>query len=153
MKILRSYTMLLLLLALAKNMQAQKPELIIPATHNAGSLLISPDEKWLVSAGSTGIKIWDNKTGSLLKNLAPGSKNIERFGRGTIYMAFDKNSRWLAMEIEEAVYFFHLTVNIYTLQVITTKHMIPISLRRPTLPINKLHYCKPLKWLHWPHMM
>jgi len=106
MKIFLRYTMFLMLLVAAKHTQAQKPELIIPATHSAGSVIISPDEKWMVSAGSTGIKIWDNKTGSLLKNLSPGSKNIDRFERGSIYMAFDKSSRWLAMEIEDAIYLF-----------------------------------------------
>ena len=51
-------------------LKAQRPELIIPATHSANSVIISPDDKWLVSAGSEGIKIWENKTGSLIKNQA-----------------------------------------------------------------------------------
>jgi WD40 repeat protein len=85
---------------------AQRPELIIPATHSAKSVIISPDDKWLVSAGVEGLKIWDNKTGSLLKNLAPGRKNNIRFNNGSINMVIDNASRLLAMQIEDTVYFF-----------------------------------------------
>lgn len=87
-------------------LQAQRPELIIPATHVARSVIVSPDDKWLVSAGSEGLKIWDNKTGSLLKNLAPGRKSNERFDGGRICMAIDKASRLLAMQVEDTIYFF-----------------------------------------------
>ena len=96
----------LTLLALPFLAAAQRPELIIPATHSAGSVIISPDDKWLVSAGNEGIKIWDNKTGSLLKNLAPGRKSLERFKGGCIYMAMDAASRLLAMEIEDSIFIF-----------------------------------------------
>lgn len=85
---------------------AQRPELIIPATHSAKSVVISPDDKWLVSAGGEGLKVWDNKTGSLLKNLAPGRKNNERFDAGRINMAIDNASRLLAMQVEDTIYFF-----------------------------------------------
>jgi WD40 repeat protein len=86
--------------------KAQRPELIIPATHSAKSVIISPDDKWLVSAGGEGLKIWDNKTGSLLKNLSPGRKNNERFDAGRINMAIDNASRLLAMQIEDTIYIF-----------------------------------------------
>ncbi len=99
-------SILLLVSVMPAKLQAQRPELIIPATHVARSVIISPDDKWLVSAGSEGLKIWDNKTGSLLKNLAPGRKNNERFDGGRICMAIDKASRLLAMQIEDSVYFF-----------------------------------------------
>jgi WD40 repeat protein len=85
---------------------AQRPELIIPATHSAHSVIISPDDKWLVSAGSEGLKIWDNKTGNLLKNLAPGRKNNDRFNAGSINMAIDNASSLLAMQVEDTLYFF-----------------------------------------------
>jgi Caspase domain len=87
-------------------LKAQRPELIIPATHSAKSVIISPDDKWLVSAGGEGLKIWDNKTGSLLKNLAPGRKSNQRFDMGHINMAIDNASRLLAMQIEDTIYFF-----------------------------------------------
>jgi len=85
---------------------AQRPELIIPATHSAKSVIISPDDKWLVSAGNEGLKIWDNKNGSLLKNLSPGRKSNDRFNAGSICMAIDNASRLLAMQIEDTIYFF-----------------------------------------------
>ena len=91
---------------LPNQLLAQRPELIIPATHSAKSVIISPDDKWLVSAGGEGLKIWDNKTGSLIKNLAPGRKNNERFDAGRINMAIDNASRLMAMQIEDTIYFF-----------------------------------------------
>jgi hypothetical protein len=101
-------TVIILLLAafVPGKLLAQRPELIIPATHSAKSVIISPDDKWLVSAGGEGLKIWDNKTGSLLKNLAPGRKNNVRFDQGRINMAIDNASRLLAMQIEDTIYFF-----------------------------------------------
>lgn len=87
-------------------LMAQRPELIIPATHVARSVIISPDDKWLVSVGDEGLKIWDNKTGSLLKNLSPGRRNNDRFGSGRINMAIDNASRLLAIQIEDTIYFF-----------------------------------------------
>ena len=97
---------LVLIFFAAIHVQAQRPELIIPATHSAKSVIISPDDKWLVSAGGEGIKIWDNKTTSLLKNLAPGRKSNERFDGGRIQMAFDNASRLLALQVEDTIYFF-----------------------------------------------
>ncbi len=101
-------TIIILVLAsvIPVKLLAQRPELIIPATHSAKSVIISPDDKWLVSGGGEGLKIWDNKTGSLLKNLAPGRKNNERFDAGRINMAIDNASRFLAMQIEDTIYFF-----------------------------------------------
>jgi WD40 repeat protein len=101
-------TVIILLLAsvMPGKLLAQRPELIIPATHSAKSVIISPDDKWLVSAGGEGLKIWDNKTGSLLKNLAPGRKSNVRFNAGNINMAIDNASRLLAMQIEDTIYFF-----------------------------------------------
>ena len=69
------------------SVKAQRPELIIPATHIANSVVISPDDKWMASAGKDGIKIWENKTGHLLKNLTPGGKDNNRFDDGKIAMA------------------------------------------------------------------
>ena len=85
---------------------AQRPELIIPATHSAYSVVISPDGKWVVSAGRDGLKIWDNKTGSLIKNLAPGSRDNQRFDGGKIVMTIDNGSKSLAMQIADTVYLF-----------------------------------------------
>lgn len=98
--------LLLLIAGMPQQLFAQRPELIIPATHSARSVLISPDEKWLVSAGAEGLKIWDNKTGNLIKNLAPGGKSNARFNLGTINMAIDNASRQLAFQIEDSIYFF-----------------------------------------------
>lgn len=89
-----------------EKLSAQRPELIIPATHSAHSVIISPDEKWVVSAASEGLKIWDNKTGSLLKNLAPGGRDNNRFNAGSINMAIDNSSRLLALQVGDTVYIF-----------------------------------------------
>ena len=107
-KFLSVFTTVILFLVVARPVKllAQRPELIIPATHSAKSVIISPDDKWLISAGGEGLKIWDNKTGSLLKNLAPGRKSNARFNNGGINMAIDKASRLLAMQIEDTIYFF-----------------------------------------------
>ncbi|MBL0359270.1 MAG: hypothetical protein IPP72_21455 [Chitinophagaceae bacterium] len=101
-----SLTALLVMFLLPVKLLAQRPELIIPATHSAHTVVMSPDEKWLVSAGGEGMKIWDNKTGSLLKNLAPGGKDLSRFYGGYIIMAFDNASRSLAMQVEDTIYIF-----------------------------------------------
>jgi WD40 repeat protein len=96
----------LLLIFTHSSIHAQRPELIIPATHSAHAVIISPDDKWLVSAGSDGLKIWDNKTTALLKNLLPGRRNNERFNGGSLHMAIDNNSRMLAVQIEDSIYIF-----------------------------------------------
>ena len=103
---IRTVTILLFAFVMPVKLLAQRPELIIPATHSAKSVIISPDDKWLISAGGEGLKIWDNKTGSLLKNLSPGRKSNARFNSGSINMAIDNASRLLAMQIEDTIYFF-----------------------------------------------
>ena len=104
--LIRTVIILLLASVMPGSLLAQRPELIIPATHSARSVIVSPDDKWLVSAGGEGLKVWDNKTGSLLKNLAPGRKSNARFNNGNINMAVDNASRLLAMQIEDTIYFF-----------------------------------------------
>lgn len=103
-----------LLLLSGIHTNAQRPELIIPATHVARSVIISPDEKWVVSAAEDGVKIWDYKSGNLIKNLAPGGKNNERFNNGRITMAIDGNSKQLAMYIADTLYLFNLQTFNYT---------------------------------------
>ena len=102
--LLKKIILTLIIPALSNAAFAQRPELIIPATHQASNVVISPDEKWLVSA-SRGIKIWDNKTNKLLKDIAPGSKDNNRFDDG-VAMAFNKQSNMLAMQIADTMYFF-----------------------------------------------
>jgi WD40 repeat protein len=102
------------LLQLTMHSNAQRPELMIPATHSARSVIISPDEKWVVSAASDGIKVWDYKNGTLIKNLAPGGNNNERFNNGRITMAIDAGSRQLAMYIADTLYLFNLESFNYT---------------------------------------
>ena len=97
---------LLLAFVMSGKLLAQRPELIIPATHVANSVIISPDDKWLVSAGQDGIKIWDNKTGSLIKNLAPGGKDNNRFDNGKINMAMNATGSHFAMQIADTIYIF-----------------------------------------------
>ena len=96
------------------NTFAQRPELIIPATHVARSVLVSPNDKWVISAGADGIKIWENVNKKLLKNLKPGSNNNLRFNEGKIAMAIDKNSEDIAMQIEDTVYIFNLKSFLFT---------------------------------------
>ncbi|MEN9571561.1 MAG: hypothetical protein RL172_2792 [Bacteroidota bacterium] len=98
----------LLAFCLPVKLLAQKPSLIIPATHSARSVIISPNDQWLISAGHDGFKIWDNKKGALLKNFAPGNKNTGRFNNGAIAMAIDDNSRYTAMQVEDTLYIFDL---------------------------------------------
>jgi hypothetical protein len=52
------------------------------------------------------LKIWNYKTGSLVKNLSPGRKSNQRFDMGRINMAIDNASRLLAMQIEDTIYIF-----------------------------------------------
>ncbi len=85
---------------------AQRPELIIPATHQANAVVISPDDKWTVSAGKDGIKIWDNSTKSLLKNLTPGGKDNKRFDDGKLALTIDPQSTTLAMQLADSIYLF-----------------------------------------------
>ena len=97
---------LLLAFVMPTKLLAQRPELIIPATHIANSVVISPDDKWMASAGKDGIKIWENKTGRLLKNLTPGGKDNKRFDDGKIAMAFNNTSRYLAFQLSDTVFIF-----------------------------------------------
>ncbi|MEP7317745.1 MAG: caspase family protein, partial [Panacibacter sp.] len=67
------YIQLFILLFFAVHLSAQTPELIVPAGHGDQVYLtkFSADGKYLfsVGTGAKGIKIWDTKTGRLLKNL------------------------------------------------------------------------------------
>lgn len=99
-------TLAIFLLFLSPVVHAQRPELIIPATHQASSLVISGDEKWLVSAGADGIKIWEKASGSLIKNLHPGGQDNLRFNSGKITMCIDKGSTLLAMQVADTIYVF-----------------------------------------------
>ncbi len=100
------YCCLLFIIFFNGKLRAQRPELIIPATHEANAVVISPDDKWVISAAKDGIKIWDNKTGSLLKNLTPGGKDNKRFDDGKIAMAVDAGSTTLAMQFADSIYLF-----------------------------------------------
>ena len=102
----RTVIILLLASVMPAKLFAQRPELIIPATHSARSVIISPEDKWLVSAGQDGIKIWDNKTGSLIKNLAPGGKDNNRFDNGKINMAMNATGSQFAMQVADSIYIF-----------------------------------------------
>ena len=64
---------------------AQAPELILPTTHYAMSVVISADDKWLVSAGEGEVKIWNNETGQLIKNLKFGNGGGYRNNYGNSY--------------------------------------------------------------------
>lgn len=97
---------LLIVVFSSVKLYAQRPELIIPATHEANSVVISPDDKWVVSAGNDGIKVWDNKTGSLLKNLTPGGRDNKRFDQGKFAMAIDAHSTTLAMQFADTIFLF-----------------------------------------------
>ena len=67
------YIQLFILLFFAANLSAQTPELIVPAGHGDQVYLtkFSADGKYLfsVGTGAKAVKIWDTKTGRLLKNL------------------------------------------------------------------------------------
>jgi len=67
------YLILFLCLFIGTSVYAQTPELIVPAGHGDQVYLtkFSADGKYLfsVGTGSKGIKIWDTKSGRLLKNL------------------------------------------------------------------------------------
>ena len=114
-----SYMMVMIQLFCSAEAIAQRPELIIPATHVAATVLVSPDDKWLVSAGYDGVKIWDNKTRSLMKNLSPGGTDVSRFNNGKIAMAINNSSSMLAMQFADSLFVFsfdHFSISnrIYT---------------------------------------
>ncbi|MEO5942693.1 MAG: caspase family protein [Ferruginibacter sp.] len=88
--------------------KAQRPELMIPATHAASSVQYSPDGKWLVSEGVDGIKIWDVQTKTLLKNLQPGSRKNDRFGDGRLPIAFNSNNKNFVFQVEDTLYIFDM---------------------------------------------
>ncbi len=88
--------------------KAQRPELMIPATHEARSVKYSPNGRWLVSAGKDGLKLWDVATKTLLKNIQPGSKENFRFGSGKMAIAFNSNNENFAFQVEDSIYIFNL---------------------------------------------
>lgn len=87
-------------------MNAQTPELIFPATHYAGSVVISPDEKWVVSVQANEVKIWENATARLIKNIK-FSKNIDGPINETGILAISLNSKLLALQNADTLYFFN----------------------------------------------
>ena len=88
--------------------QAQRTELIIPATHAASSVQYSPDGKWLVSAGEDGLKLWNAKTKNLLKDIKPGSKANDRFYGGPLAISFNSNNQDFVFQVEDTLYIFDL---------------------------------------------
>ena len=99
-------TLFLSVLFLSKA-SAQTPELIFPATHYAGSVAISPDEKWVVSVQANEVKIWENATTRLIKNIN-FSKNVDGPVNETGILAISPNSKIVALQNADTLYFFNL---------------------------------------------
>ena len=104
---------------------AQAPELILPTTHYAMSVVISTDDKWLVSAGEGEVKIWNNETGQLIKNLKFGNSDgfyvatnsngseisgvLNMISTGdAVIMAISPDNKTLAMASKDSLAFFSL---------------------------------------------
>ncbi len=83
-------------------LNAQSPQLIVPAGHGDQVYLIkySADGKYLfsVGTGAKGVKVWDTKTGNLLKNLA-----VENF---PTCMQVSSDSKTLIVGTKYGIYFF-----------------------------------------------
>ena len=82
---------------------AQTPELIFPATHSAGTVVISADDTWLVSASGNTIKIWDNATAHLLKNI-----ELLRIENTSAQLAISPDSKMLSIQYNDSLYLFNL---------------------------------------------
>jgi len=96
------YLQLFILLFFAAHLSAQKPELIVPAGHGDQVYLtkFSPDGKYLfsVGTGAKGIKVWETKSGRLLKNLV-----VDDF---PTFMQVADDGRMLMTGTKNNIYFF-----------------------------------------------
>ena len=96
----------LFLVLSALNSWAQTPELIFPATHYAGSVAISPDDKWLVSVSGNEVKIWDNETARLIKNIK-FAVNFDGLINETGVIAISPDSKTAAFQNADSLFFFN----------------------------------------------
>lgn len=96
------YLILFLCLLIGTSVFAQTPELIVPAGHGDQVYLtkFSADGKYLfsVGTGSKGIKIWDTKSGRLLKNLV-----VDNFPTA---MQLTGDGKVLMIATKKEVYFY-----------------------------------------------
>ena len=83
------------------------PELIFPATHFANSVAISPDGKWVISVQGNEVKIWENESTRLIKNIK-FSKNVNGPVNETGVLAISPNSQIVALQNADSLYFFNL---------------------------------------------
>jgi WD40 repeat protein len=86
---------------------AQTPELMFPATHQATSVVFSPDDKWVISTDENMLKIWDNESGRLMKNIVFNDKNSDAYYGPNIIMTVSPDSKLLAIKRNDSLYFFN----------------------------------------------
>ncbi|MBY0432684.1 MAG: caspase family protein [Cyclobacteriaceae bacterium] len=89
-----------LLVFLHDKTRAQKPELMVQTGHTfwVQDVKFSPDSKYVITFGSTTCKLWESKTGKLIRNLQAqlrGIKKIEFSSNGTkiLTSSWDETSR------------------------------------------------------------
>ena len=97
---------LILFLSFFTKTFAQTPELIFPATHYAGSVAISPDDKWLVSVSGNEVKIWDNETTRLIKNIK-FAVNFDGPINETGVIAISPDSKTVAFQNSDSLFLFN----------------------------------------------
>ncbi|HUN04596.1 MAG TPA: hypothetical protein PLS00_17230, partial [Niabella sp.] len=85
-------------------LEAQTPELIIPESHDAYAISITPDNKWMITLGHDAVKIWDYASGRLLKNLQTGIKSIDPLENITYIASNNENA---AFKIKDTLYIFN----------------------------------------------
>ena len=86
----------LFFLLFALTLSAQSPELVIPGSHGYQIFAaeVSPDGKYLATSSSNQVKIWEYRTGRLLKTLTISTKSS--FTNTIYHLAFSNDSRFLA---------------------------------------------------------
>lgn len=102
------FSILLLLQAFVSLAQTEAPALIFPARHYADNVVFTHDEKYLITAGASEIKIWENETRRLLKNIMFPTYTGGRQLNFEHILTVSSDNQWLAFQNADTLYLYNL---------------------------------------------
>ncbi len=104
MKSLFSPICIAVLMCFCTTVFSQQPQLIIPESHPAQAVSISPNREWMVSISGKTIQLWNYQLGKLIINIRITDKNTEPWG-GSKPIA--TNNRFAIFPIDDSMYFLN----------------------------------------------
>ena len=102
------FSIILLLQAFVSFAQTEVPALIFPARHYADNVIFTHDEKYLITAGASEIKVWENETRRLLKNIILPPYTGDKQLNFEHLLTVSPDNQWLAFQNTDTLYLYDL---------------------------------------------